>query len=94
MTIAGLLFGFLVSIMCGAIFHLWKDGGLGRLLYYEALSGFGFWSGHNFSNYVVHWDFWKLGNLNLGFALLGAIIFLVVGYWLSTGNLAININKK
>jgi len=94
MTIAGLLFGLLVSIMFGAIFHLWKDGGLGRLLYYEGLSVFGFWCGHTFSNFVTHWDLLKLGSLNLGFALLGTILFLGIGYWLSTGDFSNVINKK
>ena len=70
--------------MFGAGFHLWKGGGFARLLLYEILSGFGFWSGHNFSSYVMGWDFWKLGELHLGFAVLGSILFLVVGEWLSS----------
>ena len=37
-----------------------------RLLLYELLSGFGFWSGHTFSS-MIGWDFWKLGPLHLGF---------------------------
>jgi hypothetical protein len=82
MTIATLLFGFLVSVMFGAGFHLWKDGGPGRLIIYEALSGFGFWSGHSLSNYVFRWDFWNLGGLHLGFAILGTIVFLGFGYWI------------
>lgn len=82
MTIPAFLFGFLVSTMFGAGFHLWRDGGLDRLLLYEFLSGFGFWGGHAISK-VIGWDFWKLGPLHLGFALLGTLIFLGVGYWLS-----------
>ena len=55
--------------MFGAGFHLWKDGGLDRLLLYEVLSGMGFWGGHTISS-MIGWDFWKLGPLHLGFAIL------------------------
>lgn len=78
--------------MFGAGFHLWKDGGLGRLLLYEFLSGFGFWSGHTFSS-MIGWDFWKLGPLHLGFAIVGTFIFLAFGYWLSIGRKAQNPKK-
>ncbi len=69
--------------MFGAAFHLWKDGGVGRLLLYELFSAFGFWSGHAISKWIG-WDFWKLGPLHLGFSILGTLVFLGLGYWLST----------
>jgi len=82
MTLPAFLFGLLISVMFGASFHLWKDGGLSRLLLYLFLSNSGFWSGHTISN-VIGWEFWKLGPIHLGFAILGTILFLGVGYWLS-----------
>jgi hypothetical protein len=92
MTLPACLFGFLVSIMFGAGFHLWKNGGLSQLVLYELLSGFGFWSGHTFSS-MIGWDFWKLGPLHLGFAIGGTILFLGVGYWLSIGRKSLNVKK-
>lgn len=82
MTVPAFLFGFLVSIMFGAVFHLWKNGGIGRLLLYELLSAIGFWGGHITSK-SIGWDFWKLGPLHLGFALSGTILLLGFGYWLA-----------
>ena len=82
MTLPAFLFGFLISVMFGAAFHLWKGGGLGRLLLYLTLSIVGFWIGHAVS-LAIGWDFWKLGPLHLGFAFIGTMLFLGLGYWLS-----------
>lgn len=92
MTLPAFLFGLLISTMFGAAFHLWKDGGVLRLLFYLFLSGTGFWAGHGLST-VVGWDFWKLGPLRLGFAILGTIVFLVAGYWLSLINTGFSAKK-
>lgn len=82
MTLPAFLFGFLISLMIGAAFHLWKGGGLGRLILYIILSSVGFWTGHAIA-VAINWDFWKLGPLHLGFAIIGTIGFLLSGYWLS-----------
>lgn len=82
MTLPAFLFGFLISVMIGAAFHLWKGGGLFRLILYLVLSIAGFWTGHLIS-VSIGWDFVRLGPLRLGFAILGDLIVLGVGYWLS-----------
>ena len=82
MTLPAFLFGFLISVMFAAAFHLWKGGGLVRLILYLVLSNVGFWAGHTVS-VAIDWDFWKLGPLHLGFACIGAALFLGLGYWLS-----------
>jgi hypothetical protein len=46
MTLPALVFGFVVSTFYGIVFHLWKNGGLGRLLLYVILSWIGFLLGH------------------------------------------------
>ncbi len=92
MTLPAFLFGFLISTMLGAAFHLWKDGGVWRLLLYLALSGSGFWLGHALS-LAVGWDFWKLGPLRIGFAIIGSVALLGIGYWLSLINPGFT-NKK
>jgi hypothetical protein len=92
MTLPAFLFGFLISTMLGAAFHLWKDGGVWRLLLFLILSGSGFWLGHALS-LAVGWDFWKLGPLRIGFAIIGSVVFLGVGYWLSLINPGISIKK-
>jgi hypothetical protein len=82
MTLPGIFFGILVSILLGAIFHLWKDGGFMKLLFFIGLSVVGFWVGHFLGNYL-EWYFWSLGQLRLGMGLFGSLLFLFLGNWLS-----------
>lgn len=82
MTIPAFLFGFLVSTLLGAGFHLWKDGGLGRLLLYLILAWGGFWAGHWFGE-VLGLSFGSIGPLRFGPAVLTALLTIGVGYWLS-----------
>lgn len=76
------LLGFVLSTLYGALFHLWRDGGAGRLILYLLLSWGGFWAGHFIAAYF-NLGFDSLGQLHLGSATLGSILFLGVGYWLS-----------
>jgi hypothetical protein len=82
MTLPAFLFGFLVSTLLGAVFHLWKDGGFGRLVLYILLAWVGFWIGHFLGN---RWQltFASIGPLRLGMALLGGVLTLLGGHWLS-----------
>ncbi|MBN1302949.1 MAG: hypothetical protein JXA13_00835 [Anaerolineales bacterium] len=82
MTIPALLLGFLVSTLLGVIFHLIVNGGIGRMALYILFSWIGFWIGH-LTNWMFGWAFFVLGSLNLGMAVLGSIIIMLVGYWLS-----------
>jgi hypothetical protein len=82
MTIPALLFGFLVSTFMGAAFHLWKDGGLGRLFLYLLLAWIGFWAGHLIGS-KMGWTFLSIGPLNFGMAVILGGIFIGVGYWFS-----------
>lgn len=81
MNIPGLLLSFLIASMYGAIYHLWRGGGLKKIAFYLFLAWLGFFAGH----YLALWRGWQiipLGILNLGFATLGALFFLVAGGWL------------
>lgn len=82
MSIPAIVLGLILSTLYGALFHLWRGGNAGRLLFYLALSWFGFWIGQFAGNYFS-FDFDLLGQLHILMATLGAIIFLAVGYWLS-----------
>ena len=77
-----LFLGFLISSLIGALFHLWKDGGPGRLLLYLILSWMGFGAGH-FLGGLIDFTFLSYGELYLGAALTGCVLFLCIGYWLS-----------
>jgi hypothetical protein len=82
MTLPSFLLGIVISSLYGAIFHLWRGGGLGRLILYIILAWIGFWTGHFVGN-ALNWTFFSLGPLRLGTATLSTLIFLGVGYWLS-----------
>ncbi|HPH97255.1 MAG TPA: hypothetical protein PKW33_15170 [Anaerolineaceae bacterium] len=82
MTIPSAILGFFISTLYGALFHLWKDGGLFRLVFFTVLSWLGFWAGH-FSAEVLKISLMDIGPLHLGMATLGSAVFLGLGHWLS-----------
>ncbi len=88
MTFPALLFGFLLATVYGALFHLWRGGGAGRLLMDMTLAWVGFWVG-NYIATLIGIPLFKIGPLLLGPATLGSLILLFAGHWLS-----LSPNKK
>jgi hypothetical protein len=82
MTIPAFLFGFLVSTFLGAAFHIWKDGGVGRLLLYLLLAWVGFGIGHILGN-SLGFTFGSIGPLRFGMAIVVCVATIFGGYWLS-----------
>ncbi len=82
MTIPSIAFGLIVSLLIGALFHLWRGGGGGRLLLYLVLSVLGFTIGHLIGNWRG-WILFPVGPLDLGLGVIGSLVFLIAGYWLS-----------
>jgi hypothetical protein len=89
MTTPGLLLGFLLSTLYGALFHFWLGGRGSKLLLFFVLSWIGFWVGH-FVAAVFTLGFASLGPLNLGMATLGSIAILALGNWLSQIDIEVN----
>jgi len=81
MTLPSFVLGATVATFLGAIFHLWRGGGLGRLILYVLLAWIGFWAGHWIAA-NLGWDLFRVGPLFLGFAILGSLGALFGGYWL------------
>lgn len=82
MTIPSLIFAFLIASLYGALYHLIRGGGLGRLLLFLIFGWAGFAGGH----LLGIWQGWVLmpvGELNLGMSTFGSLIFLVGGDWVS-----------
>jgi hypothetical protein len=82
MTTPSLLFGFLIATLYGAAFHLWRNGGPGRLFLYILMAWVGFWMGQYLGN-LVGLTFASIGPLHLGSASVFSIAVLLVGHWLS-----------
>ena len=82
MTLPSIIIGIVISSLYGVAFHLWRGGGLGRIILYVILAWIGFWVGHIIGS-SFGWTFFSLGPLRLGTATLGALLTLGIGYWLS-----------
>jgi hypothetical protein len=82
MTYPAILFGIILSTFYGSVFHLWRGGGIGRLVLFLVFGWIGFWVGHGVGSHFG-FTFDLVGPLNLGMASLGSLVFLLFGYWLS-----------
>ncbi len=82
MPVPSIVLGIAISILLGALFHLWKDGGLGKLLLYLVFSLIGFYLGHSLAE-SLEISFLDAGELHAGFGILGAIVALFLGHWIS-----------
>ena len=93
MTLPSIVLGFICALLVGALFHLCMDGGLGRLMLYLTLSVLGFSAGQLVGGWR-NWIFFPVGPLDLGMAILGSIVFLGIGYWLSLVELRRQIDSN
>jgi hypothetical protein len=76
MTLPALLFAFLIASLYGALYHLIRNGGPGRLMVYLLLAWTGFAAGHLLGAWRG-WVFLPIGPLNFGLASLGSLLTLV-----------------
>lgn len=81
MSFPSVLFGFILSILFGSAFHLWRGGSLGRLIIYIVLSVSGFWGGHLIAS-SLGWTFDLYGDLHLLTGTVTCILVLSIGHWL------------
>lgn len=91
MNISSYLFGFIIATLLGALFHIWRDGGIGRLLMYLLLSWFGFFIGHLAAK-SFELKFMNVGPVNLAGGIVGSVILLFLGHWI--GRIDQNILPK
>ena len=82
MTVPSVVLSLACAWLMGALFHLAVDGGGARLILYLLLSTLGFAIGQLIAN-AQGWSFLPVGPLQLGFAALGSLAFLLLGHWLS-----------
>ncbi len=82
MNIQTVLLGIIAPILLGSLFHLWRGGPGWRLGLYIGLAELGFWLGHIAAE-QLGWDFLKVGQLQMGIGVIGSLVVLFLGYWLS-----------
>ncbi|HSN94471.1 MAG TPA: hypothetical protein VLR89_05365 [Anaerolineaceae bacterium] len=81
MNSATTIFGLVIAILIGALFHLWKDGGFWRLVLYLFSSILGFFLGHWLAD-SFNLNLLNVGGLRLFGAVAGSILFLFLINWL------------
>ena len=82
MTIPAFVLGALLATLYGALFHLWRGGGPGKLMLFILLGWVGFWGGHTIAN-ILSISIGAYGPLKIGMATIGSITIMLLGYWLS-----------
>lgn len=83
MNITSYIFGWLLASLLGTLFHLWQNGGIGKLLLYILLSWLGFFLGHLVAHHYGL-KFMSVGEVQIAGGILGSILFLLVGNWFTT----------
>jgi uncharacterized membrane protein YeaQ/YmgE (transglycosylase-associated protein family) len=82
MNSATTIFGLVIATLIGALFHLWKDGGFWRLVFYLVFSVLGFFIGHWLAG-SFNLNLFNVGGLRLLGAVAGSILSLFLINWLS-----------
>jgi hypothetical protein len=78
----GIALSLLFALLVGFIFHFWRGGGLLRLFTILIFSIIGFSLGH-WIGISMDSSFLRVGWVNLGFGILGSILFSFIAIWLT-----------
>ena len=82
MTPPAYVLALVLSTLIGALFHIWRGGGGGKLLLYLMAGWIGFSVGHQMQP-IVGVSIFPVGPLNVGLATIGELIALVLAGWLA-----------
>ena len=93
MTLPSILLGTMIAMIIGCGFHFWRGGGLKWLIVYNLFSIVGFWIGHGVA-LLFKFYFLPLGPINLGPAIVGAVVLLFAGYWLSMASVETSVKDQ
>jgi len=81
MTLPALLFGLVIALLTGALYHAARGGGGGRLLAFMVVSVVGFTAGQALGVFTG-WEIYKFGWLDIGMAAPGSLLLLILADWL------------
>lgn len=82
MTLPAFLFGLIVALLLGSLYHSARGGGGGRLLAFVIISAIGFAIGQTLA-VLLEWSLIKFGWLDVGLGSLGSLSLLALSDWLS-----------
>ncbi len=78
----GIVLSLLFALLIGFLFHFIKGGGFFRLITIGFFSLIGFFLGHYISNQAGI-NFIRVGWVNLGFGIIGSLIFSFLAVWIT-----------
>lgn len=79
---AGLVLGFLLASIYGALFHLIFGGPIRRIFLYLLAAWIGFLAGQLIGDFI-NFEIFKLGKIHLVTASIGAWLALLAAWWLA-----------
>ncbi len=82
MNISAYFFGWILATHFAALFHLWRNGGFGKLLFFLIISWAGFFLGH-LAFHQFNIKFMTVGNVQIAGGIVGSLLFLFLGQWFS-----------
>ncbi len=82
MSFPAIFLGIIVATLAGAAYHLVRGGDAKRMLFFMALAWIGFFAGNALAE-TRGWLLWRLGELDIGFSLIGSVGVMALADWLS-----------
>ena len=82
MILPTIVFGILLALACGAIYHFIRGGSTKKLVLFLVLSLAGFWLGDTLA-WSLNLSFLQIGLLNAGMGVVFSFVVMIVGDILS-----------
>ena len=82
MTLPAILFGLVIALLTGALYHALRGGDGGRLLWFLAAGILGFLAGQALSVFLG-WELFRFGWLDVGMGVVASIVLLIGADWLT-----------
>ena len=79
MSLPNILFGTLLAILFGVIYHLIRGGNYKKMILYILLSIVGFWVG-NLISFFLNWNIRKIGQLDILLGTIGSRFLMALDY--------------
>ncbi len=93
MTLPAFIFGSLIAVLIGSLFHLVVGGNLRKYILFLFFTWLGFWIGHYISN-RMSFTIWRVGLFDLGFDILSSIIVVLIIFWIDKGSVEEKESKE